>query len=161
MNTDLLTDKYKNAELKIYTSISALSFSTGIDKKYFKIAKKRSFAGFCANNTVDWRKLKPVFDEEYDNLVNDAPDDIGHYKKEIAKREVKLKDLQIKKLEKGMLDPEDVNRMMIELATKQSVILKRIFGELPPRISGKSEPECKVILDKALQEIFDVLKDIV
>lgn len=156
MNPDLLTDKYTSAELRTYTSIAALSSATGIDKKYFKMAKRQNFTGFCNNNTVNWKILKEPFEKAYDDLIMMGSDDIQHYKKEIAKREVKLKDLQIKKLEKGMLDPEDVKGMFIELATKQSVVIKKIFGELPPRIAGKSEPECKVILDKYLKDIFDL-----
>lgn len=55
-----------------------------------------------------------------------------------------------------MLEPEEVKNMFIELATKQSVVIKKIFSELPPRIAGKSEQECKIILDKYLEEIFEL-----
>lgn len=157
MNKDFLyTDLYKNVELKTYTSIAALSNASGIPRPLLKLAKKQNYAGFQLNQSVNFRLLKPDLENNIDDLIMMDSDDIQHYKKEIAKREVKLKDLQIKKLEKGMLDPEDVKGMLIELATKQSVVIKKIFSELPPRISGKSEQECKVILDKYLKDIFDL-----
>ena len=157
MNKDFLnTDLYKNCELKTYTSIAALSNASGIPRPLLKLAKKQNYDGFQLNQSVNFRILKPDLENNIDELLLMGSDDIQHYKKEIAKREVKLKDLQIKKLEKNMLEPEEVKNMFIELATKQSVVIKKIFGELPPRISGKSEQECKVILDKYLEQIFEL-----
>lgn len=153
------TTKYKNAELKTYTSISALSEATGLEKKILSLAKKRNFKGFTSNQRVNWNLLKPELEERYKELEEALPDDIATYKKEIAKREVKLKDLQIRKLEKNLIEPSEVKALLVELATKQSVVLKQVFSELPPKITGKPEPEVKLILDKALQDIFKVLQE--
>lgn len=156
---DLETDKFKNCEEKIYTSIKALSHASGINARYYKMAKKKNAAGFCANNTVNFKLLKPEFIKIYESLLQDEPEDIQYFKKEIAKRDVTLKDLQIKKLESNMVEPEAVKSLFIEIATLQSIVLNKSFSELPPRISGRSEQECKKILDSTLQEIISVIQE--
>jgi len=152
------TDKYKNAELKTYQSVSALCDATGLDKKLVKLAKKRNTVGFNNNQSVNWKLLRPAFEEMYNDLVEISTDDIAYWKKEIAKKDVSLKELQIRKLEKDMLEPEEVKNLIVELATKQSVVLKRVFLELPPKLAGKSEQEIKLTLDKSLEDIFTVLQ---
>jgi len=159
MNELFNSDQYQKAELKTYNSVSALSSTLGIDKKVIALAKKKNLPGFRSNNTVNWGELKKPFEDSIDELLEALPDDIGTYKKEIAKRDVKIRDLQIKKLEKNLIEPEQVKELLIEIATKQSVTLKKVFAELPPKLTGLSEPEIKVIMDKALEEIFDVLKN--
>lgn len=159
MNNFLNTDLYKNAEVKTYTSISALSSATGIPKRILKLAKKQNFAGFQNNNNVNFKTLKPILEASIGTLIEDESDDIGYYKKEIAKRDVELKDLQIKKLERNMIEPEAVKAMLIELSTLQSIVINNVFNELPPKLSGKSEGDIKIILDTNLQTIYDVLKN--
>lgn len=153
------TDLYKSAELKTYTSISALSQATGIPKKLLAAAKKKNCRGNYANGTINWKTAKEAFEKMLDELEAAATDDIAFWKKENAKKDVALKELQIKKLEKNMIEPSEVKELMVEIATKQSVVLKRVFAELPPKCAGKSEIECKLILDEALETIFTVLKD--
>ncbi len=152
-------EKYTTAPLKVYTSISALSETTGLDKKILKIAKQRDFPGFLVNGNVNWTKLRPSFEHRYDELLAKTATDIKTLKEEIAKRDIKLKDLQIKKLEKHLLEPEDVKQFIVELATKTSVILKRELDELPPRLAGQDEPSIKIEIDKVKQTIFKALQE--
>lgn len=155
----LTTDLYKNAELKTYSSVTALSKATGIPKKLLANAKKKNCVGFNANNTVNWEKAKTAFEAMLDSIELEARDDIGFWNKENKKKDVALKELQIKKLERNLIEPEEVKEILIELATKQSVVIKRVFSELPPKLAGKNEAEIKVILDEGMQTIFNVLKD--
>lgn len=155
----LETELYKNAELKQYSSITALSAATGVPKKILSAAKKKNCAGFYTNNTVHWKTAKPALEAMLPSIEACESDDIGFWKKEIAKKDAALKDLQIKKLEQNLIEPDEVRQLMVELATKQSVVLKRVFSELPPKLAGKSEIECKVILDETLKTIFEVLSD--
>jgi hypothetical protein len=158
-NSILDTDKYKNAPLKIYTSISALSEATGLDKKILRIAKQRNFTGFKSNGVVHWHQLRPIFESRYNELINDAPNDIKTLKEELAKRDIILKDLAIKKLERNLIEPDDIKKFLVELATKQSVVIKKELLELPPRLAGRSEVDIKVEIDKVLQTIFKVMQE--
>jgi len=153
------TDLYKNAELKTYASATSLSKATGIPKKLLLIASKQNCEGFESNNRINWSKARAPFEVMLDNLEAKADDDLSFWTKENKKKDVALKELQIKKLEKNLIEPEEVRQLMVELATKQSVVLKRIFGELPPKVAGKGEADCKIILDEALKNIFTVLQN--
>ena len=155
----LNTDLYKNAELKIYSSVTQLSKITGIPKKLLTSAKRKDCVGFNANGTINWNKAKPAFEAMLDTLEAEARDDIGYWNKENKKKDVALKELQIKKLERNLIEPEEVKQLLIELATKQSVVIKRVFGELPPKCAGKSETDIKIILDEGMQTIFEILKN--
>ena len=159
MNPIFETELYKSAPLKTYMSISALSGATGIDKRYLKMAKKNGLDGFTLNSRVNWTTLKPLFEAAYDSLIDTEKDDILFWNKENKKKDAALKDLQIKKMEKNLVEPDDVRQLMVEIATKQSVVIKKVFNELPPKIAGKSEIDCKVLLDAAQQDIFNVLQN--
>jgi hypothetical protein len=156
------TDLYKNAKLKTYTSISAVSAATGIPKVILKMAKKQNVDGFNTNSTISLSRLKaalPKFIETLEGKDVDDLEDISYWKKEIAKNDAKLKELQIQKLEKDLIEPDDVRRLLIDIATVQSVVLNSSFAELPPKISGKSEADCKIILDETLKKIYGILAD--
>lgn len=157
MNSIFETEQYKNAELKTYTSITALCSATGLDKRIVKLAKKSNLEGFNSNQTVNWSKLRPVLELEYDNLLSAGDNDISYWKREIAKKDSRLKELQIKKLEKNLIEPEQVKQFMVEFATIQSTMLKKIFNEMPPKLIGLDEPAIKNILDRELQEVFNIL----
>ena len=154
------TDKYKNAELRAYSSITQLEAATGIPRPILRLAKKLCFAGFKnANQTVNWKLLKPELEKRYDELITQKlPEDISTIKIELAKRDLKLKDLQIRKLERNLLEPDDVKQLLVELATKNSIIIKTILDELPPRLAGKAEPDIKLAINEVLQKIFTSLQ---
>jgi hypothetical protein len=152
------SDKYNNAELKQYTSLSALSSTTGIPKAILRIAKKLDAPGCATNAKIDWAKLKPWFEDHYEELTSSVQLESADLKAELQKRDIRLKDLQIRKLERNLLEPDEVKLLLVELATKLSVILKTVFAELPPRLTGQAEPAIKLALDKAQQDIFTVLQ---
>jgi hypothetical protein len=153
-----LTDKYKNAELNTYTSISSLSSATSIPKPVLRACKRLNAPGFGLNATVNWEKLKPWFELHYEELTSPVQSDLATLKTDLLRLDAQYKKLQIRKLEKNLLEPEDVKLLLVELATKQSVLIKTIFNELPPRLAGKAEPDIRLALDKALQEIFAVFQ---
>ena len=158
MNPIFETEKYKSAQLKTYTSISSLAVATGLDKKLLRKAKIRNFEGFYSNATVAWNRLKPVLEARYEELLHDNPSDMQSLKEELARKDIRIKELTIRKLERNLLEPEDVKKLLVELATKQSVTLKKELLELPPKLAGKSEVEIKVAIDEALKRIFQVLQ---
>lgn len=159
--TFLQADLYKNAELKTYTSISALSIAAGIPKKILALAKKRGCSGFYTNSTVNWKVAKEPFESMLNELEEVGADDIAYWKKEIAKKDVVLKQLQIKKLEQNLIEPEEVKQLLIELATKQSVEIKKIFGELPPKCAGKNEIDIGIVCKKYEEQLFQVLQSVI
>jgi hypothetical protein len=153
------TDKYQQAELKAYTGIKALSAATGLDLKIIRVARDRDFPGFNSNKSVNWTHLRPAIESRHEELVSRANTDIKTLKEEIAKRDIKLKDLQIKKMESNLVEPDDVKKFVTELATKHSIVIKKELQELPPKLSGKSECEIKVLLDAAIASIFKTLQE--
>jgi hypothetical protein len=136
----------------------ALAKQTGIPLNLIRMAKKLGFPGWRANQNVSWRELKPTFEARYDELISALDTDIIGLKEQLMQRDLRLKDLEITKKEKDMLDPEDVKRLLISLATTTSVVVRKELGELPPRLLGLDEPSIKVELEKALQAIFKALK---
>jgi hypothetical protein len=151
-----LTELYKSAELKTYTSISSLSSATGIPKPLLKASKRLNAPGFGINATVNWSKLKNWFELHYTELTSPVLSDVSTLKNELLRQDIQYKKLQVRKLERNLLEPEDVKALLVELATKQSVIIKAIFNELPIRLAGKSEPDIKIALEQAQKEIFSV-----
>lgn len=158
MNKLFETEQYKNAELRVYTSLSSLSKATGLELKMLKLAKKANLTGFRVNGTVSWVELKPVLESEWDNLVVDSIEDIAHWKRELVKQDVSLRQLQVKKLEKNLIEPDEMRQYMVELGTKLSVVIKSSLNELPPKLVGKSEPDIKILIDKCMEDIFNILK---
>ena len=159
-NVLITSDLFKNAELKEYTSVLQLSNATGLSKKLIKAAKLKNFAGFKASNRIDWRLLKPEIERRIDELVTSTTRDLATLKELLAEKDLILKDLEIKKKEGNYLEPDDVKKFLVELATKLSVIIKKELLELPPRLAGKNEPGCKVEIDNAIKAIFDLLETI-
>jgi hypothetical protein len=159
MNPLFETDKYKKAELRMYNNLSMLSDATGIPRKMLKLAKKKDIRGFFTNGSINWTVLKPELERVYDTLVATEIDDIAYWKKEIAKRDVELKDLQIDQIKNDTIEPDDVRRLFVEISTQQSIVLNKVFKELPPKLAGAGETEIKVILDDELQTIYKVIKE--
>jgi len=161
MNNPLITsDKFKNAEMREYASIKQLSIATGLPTKLLKLAKVKSWPGFHPSSRVNWKLLKPVIEAKIDELQTGTARDLATLKELLAEKDLILKDLEIKKKEGNYLEPDDVKKFLVELATKLSVIIKKELLELPPRLAGKNEPGCKVEIDNAIKAIFDLLETI-
>lgn len=152
------TEAYKNTSIEQRYSMTALCKCTGIPKKYIKQAKEIGLPGFMANQTINWAKLKPEFEKRIDEITGELPTDIKTLKEELAKREIRIKDLTIKKMEGGLIAPEEIKQYLVELATKLSVVINKELSELPPRLAGKAEPDIKVEIDKAIQSIFIIMQ---
>jgi hypothetical protein len=157
--TEKQLEKLNQAANKVYPSLAALSKATGIPKQILSKAKNDNLAGFNANATVNLALARPALIEHYDDLAQATSKDKEYWAIENKKKDVELKELQIKKLAANMLDPAEVKSLLIDIATRQSAVIKRVFNELAPKISGKGEQECKVELDEAMTELFKVLKD--
>ena len=156
---DLLESKqYKDTELRLYPSAKNLSATSGIPLKLIKLAKAKGLPGFKGSSQIKWEQLKPEFEKALPKLLDEQTEDISFYKTELAKKDVRLKELQIRKLERNLLEPAEVKLLLVELATNISVSIKKELNELPPRIAGKTEPDCKLEIDKTMQNIFNVLQ---
>ena len=148
--------RYKAAELKSYSSLTQLCMATGLDKRLLMVAKKAAWPGFTANHGVNWNKLKPVLEKRYEELLVRLDDGKLSVVEKIREADLRIKLAQARKAESKILEPDDVKKLLVELAARWSAIIIKEWQQLYPRLAGKSEPEIKVDGDKALKAIFDV-----
>ena len=130
----------------------------GIDIRILKLAKRRGFPGFQSGNKIMWEVLGPMIEKHKEELEQSLKGDKLGLSDELKKRDLRIKDLKIRKLEGLMLDPMDVKKLLVELATTISIVIKKEAYELVPRIVGLPQPGVLVEVNKMLMEIFKVLK---
>lgn len=125
-----------------------------------RAAKIAGCPGMAAHGyRIDWTLAQPFIDSQYDRFKSGHQNTLDDLRKEKLIADIENVRLTNKKLQNQYLDPEEVKQMLVSLATAQSMVLKRVRDELPPRVAGKSEPDCKVEIDKSFAEIFSVLQD--
>jgi hypothetical protein len=155
---EVLTAKSKPAAMPSRASMATIAEATGIDKNLLRLAKKMGFPGFHANGSVCWKKLRPEFEARCAELQEELKNDPIGLKAELQKRDIRIKDLTIRRMEGNLLDPNDVKQLLVELATATSAVIKKELGELPPRVAGTSEVTAKIEIDRAQAAIFKILK---
>jgi hypothetical protein len=142
----------------IFTSMAACTNGTGTPRAILKRAKHRNAPGFCSNNKILWNQLKPWLEANKELLnksikdVNDIDadaEDLQFFKKEIAKRDVVLKDLAIKKAKQEALDPTEVKDFLGKLAILLSSVLKKKQLELVSKCTGY-----EAVISLEFDEIF-------
>ena len=147
--------------MKNVVKISELSERTGLPERIIRLCKKLGADGFNANSTVNVPKFNDWYNANKDTHPQLSGEEVTleDLKLQDKEMDIRLKKLKEKQLEKELIEPAEVKALLVELATAQSALLKKVFDELPPRLTGLDEPSIKVILDKALQEIFDLMKN--
>jgi len=130
----------------------------GISKSIFKICRDKNASGINTNRTVNLVKFKLWWNDHRDEIEEEYPETYEALKVEDKKRDIQIKDLKVKQMERELIEPEEVNSLMVEISTLISVILNRMKNELAPKCAGKSEPECQIEIDYALADVFKVLR---
>jgi hypothetical protein len=152
--------QYLGVKLRVYTSMKQLATLTGLPLELIKACKAVNLGdAFPANQGVNWKKLRPAFEANYKKLLGTIPTEDLTYAKTMRDLELRERTARVLKLERKLLEPAAVKKWVIELAAKHSAVIVKELQELPPRLAGKSEPEIKIAIDKAMNSIFDVLKD--
>jgi hypothetical protein len=157
MKSPLLTAKYKRAKVPACASMTTVSMLTGIDKNLLRITRKKGLLGFSSNGQIVWRKFKPEFEKRYAELAESLKEDSIGLKAELQRRDIRLKDLQIRKLEGNLIDPDDFKLLLVEWGTAIGAVIKKELDELVPRVIGKSETDCLIEADKALAGVGRVI----
>jgi hypothetical protein len=149
----------------IYKSLRQCSSITGIPKEKLSAAKTIGGmeAGFRTDNHIDFDVYKQWL-EKNEKRLNDYmatldtsdKDSIAHYKKEIAKRDVTLKELQIQKMKGEMVDPEEVNQFLVAFASQLSATIKKKKDELSTKCTGFES-----VIDKEFVDLFKMLEETV
>lgn len=137
-----------------YTSMKSCAAATLIPLKTLKAAKNMGAPGFKQNGVIIWDLLEPWLNENKETVDVATVDNIEFYKKEIAKREVQLKELQIEKLKGQMIDPDDVEKFLVELSSKLSGALKTKKLELTSKCTGYES-----VIDSEFNGIFNLIKE--
>ena len=137
-----------------YKSLIQCSKAENIPYELLKKAKANSAPGMYSNGDIAWLELKPWLELHRDELDIETNDSIQFFKKEIAKRDVILRDLEIKKAKSESLDPEDVKKFLVSLATLLSSILKKKKSELSSKCIGY-----ETIIDTEFIEIFAMIQN--
>jgi hypothetical protein len=110
----------------------------------------------CKVNTVKLMKWYTEHKEQVDSSKELTLEDL---KVEDKEKDIRIKELKIREMERDLLLPEDVKQMLVEIATAQSVMIKKLMNEWPIRLAGKSEQDIKIILDKEIMVFFDILEN--
>ena len=147
--------------MKNVVPLTEVSIRTSIPERIIRLCEKLNADGFNTNRTVNLTKFVELYNKNKDTNPQLAGQEITleDLKIEDKEMDIRLKKLKEKQLERELIEPEEVKALLVELATAQSALLKKIFYELPPRLTGLDEPSIKVILDKSLEEIFDLIKN--
>ena len=134
---------------------------TGIPLRILHICRKLGAEGFNQNSTVNISKFLEWYNvhKDTDPQLSGVEITLDDLKLQDKQMDIKLKKLKEKQMEQELISPDEVKALLIEIGTAQSALLKKIFGELPPRLIGLDEPAMRIIMDKSLQEIFDLLKN--
>jgi hypothetical protein len=145
------------SERETFNSMKQLAETKDIPLHILKMAKVANAPGFNSNNSVNYSLLAPWLLENQEQLEANYHDTLEHYKKEIAKRDVVIRDLEIKKRKGEALDPEEVKSFLAKVATIQSALLTaRFVHDLPPKTTGLSIGEIKELNKNAVIEICNV-----
>lgn len=143
-----------NSQKRVYVSMKALSAAKNIPYNILKVAKSMDAPGFNTNNSINWIQFQPWYEQNKDILAENETDSLGHYKKEIAKRDVVIRDEQIKRLKGESLDPADVKSFLNKLSSKQKAVLtKRLSQDL-----ASKHPELKPEIDQAIHDVCSIFQ---
>lgn len=140
----------------IYPNQRALSTAENIPLAIIRISKAKNAPGFSSNGTVNWTRLQPWLTENMTVIEAELNDTLEFYKKESAKREVILKDLEISKRRGEYLDPNDVKEFLNKVALAQNALFISRMKELPVKLAGKTSQEIDKTLKETTQEICSI-----
>ena|ERR1051326_944336 len=143
-------DKANNTT--VFTSLAQCSAATGYDKKILKTAKQLNAPGFHASNRILWDQLEPWLIANKTTIESTTDESLEHFKIEIAKRDVVLRDLEIQKKREEVISPDELKQFLSTLGTLVSSVLKKKREELMSKATGY-----ELLIDKEFQEIFKLL----
>lgn len=127
--------------------MGTLSKSKGIPMAHLKLAKKMGAPGFDGDKPVKTDLFLPWYEANKQNLVKDADDSLEYYKKEIAKRDVIIRDETIKKLKKESLDPADVKQFFNRVEQSQKVVFDDSFRDFKSKYPHLAKEIDSIIID--------------
>jgi hypothetical protein len=127
--------------------------------KLVRIMNSMNADGIQPNGKVNTDKLMKWYTEHKEQVDSSKELTLEDLKVEDKEKDIRIKELKIREMERDLLLPEDVKQMLVEIATGQSVMIKKLINEWPIRLAGKSEPDIKIILDKEIMSLFDILEN--
>ena len=139
-------------------NIHAASEAMGETTEMLRLCQRKGADGCNANGTINTRKLRKWIDEHKQELEAELPDSLEYHKKVSVVKKNHLLELERKEKERTLIEPDEVKNILTVIATSQSVALKRLMGELPPKLAGQNEAYCKVIIDKAINDFFQLIQ---
>jgi hypothetical protein len=139
-------------------NIFAASQAMGETTELIRLCVNKGADGCNANGTFNTLKLGKWIDAHRDELEAELPDTYEYHKKAGKVKENRLADLKIKAQERTLIEPDEVKELLTSIATTQSSVLKRIMNDLPIKCAGKSEPEIRIEVNKAIHDVFSVLQ---
>jgi hypothetical protein len=143
----------------IYTSLLQLSRATGISKSVLRRARDMGSPGFIASNKFDTSLILPFIEnhkQELDTTPNKddttAGESYAFYRKEIAKRDVILRDITISQKREELIDPADLKRFLTQLGVILSSVIKKQRQELMSKCIGYEK-----VIDENTQDVFKLI----
>lgn len=144
----------KVTENNIYAASEAMGETT----EMLRLCQRKGADGCNANGSINTKRLRAWIDAHKLELESELPDSLEYHKKVSIVKKNHLLELERKEKERTLIDPDEVKQLLTVIATSQSAVLKRLMGELPSKCAGKSEPEIRTVIDKAINEFFKVIQ---
>ena len=140
--------------LAYYTSMEQCANITGISKTILKKCKALGAPGFVKRSgRIDWKQFEPWFSVHKGEVISASDDSLEFYKKEIAKRDVTLRDLSIAQKREELIDPVEIKKFLTQLGIILSSVLKKQRQELMSKAVGYEK-----IIDEAFQNTFKFIE---
>jgi len=141
----------------IYNSMKALANAEpAATMAILRMAKGLNAPGFNINGTINYKLLEPWLKERKEELEDGSSDSLQYYKKEIAKKDVVLRDLEIQKRKGNYLEPEDVKAFLNKVALSQNALFISRMKELPVKLEGKKAADIDTALKEVTHEICSI-----
>jgi hypothetical protein len=157
-SSKLLTKKNKHTALPSRASMTTIAEATGISKLILRLAKKRNFPGFDSAGGINWKILGPEIEKRFNELTEALKTDIIGLDARIQQCNLRLRELEIQRLEGRFISMDDGKRIMVETAVELSGVIKREMSELPPRIVGRDSAAIHKEFDRTLTAVADVFR---
>jgi len=147
---------------ELYSSMKQCSGIKNIPISVLKAAKAAGCSAFKANSRIDWAEFQEWYDKNKHNIQSE--DDGNSYQKwntRKKKADALKTELELDRLKGSYLTTEEAASKISSIAQSQRAMLKSLFTlELPHKLAGLTVPEISVILEKELNSVCDLMKNL-
>lgn len=130
-----------------------LSQAKGIPVEILEMASAADADGFNTNGSINWPKFSEWYELHKDELVKSSLNSLEYFKTQIAKRDVQIRDEQLKKMRGESLSPDEVKEFLTRVGKAQAKKLFSCPDEINPKLEGLDEAKRLAVLKDSFSTI--------